>query len=261
MAVPAAPPTGEDAFSGPSALDSALMSEQRSKDPGQSAEPVGHARARRETSPVIDVVFEPREPRRGDLAETAETTDDDLEIGARPEDGTREVAGPVTVGDLVEGAKGVIESVGTGARRLVDRGRYRKLRISRKGKPIVPDVPLAAVAALEAASIYGAGWARVLAANVGARFLFDVEVVNDADRYFVVGQEALLEGNLERAEQALLKAVRIDDTHPGAYLQLGVLYRLKGDFDKARPVLERARVLDDAGEIGKKAEQILDALD
>ncbi|MBK8013692.1 MAG: hypothetical protein IPK13_20370 [Deltaproteobacteria bacterium] len=239
------------------------MSERRSTVPEPHGEAKGAAPQKdKAQAQVIDVVFEPQGTRRGDLTETESETE--IELGPQDERDAKASAlaeGPVTVGDLVDGAKGVIESVGTTARRLVDRGRYRKLRISRKGKPIVPDVPLAAVAALEAASIYGAGWARVLAANVGARFLFDVEVVNDADRYFVVGQEALLEGNLERAEQALLKAVRIDDTHAGAYLQLGVLYRLKNEPEKARPVLERARVLDDTGETGKKAEQILEALD
>lgn len=169
-------------------------------------------------------------------------------------------AGPLTVGDLVEGAVGAVGAVGAGARRFVDRGRYRKVRISRNGKQLLPDIPVAALAAVEAASLYGAGFARVLAVNVGARFFFDVEVVNEADRYFAVGVERYLEGDLERAEEGLLKAVRIDDTHAEAYLQLGVLYRMKGDLEKARAVLERARRLDDAGEIGRKAGDILRAI-
>lgn len=167
---------------------------------------------------------------------------------------------PVTVGDLVSGANRLVENVGTGARRIFDQGRYRKVRITRKGKPILPDIPLAAVAAVEAASLYGAGIARVLAVNVGARFLFDVEVVNEADKYLKLGVEHFLEGDLGRAEEALLKCVRIDDTHAAAYLQLGVLYRMRGERDKALKVLERARRLDDAGEIGKKAGDILQAM-
>ncbi|MEQ8273718.1 MAG: hypothetical protein RMA76_07855 [Deltaproteobacteria bacterium] len=168
--------------------------------------------------------------------------------------------GPVTVGDLVEGANKVVGAVGTGAKRIFDQGRYRKVRITRKGKPILPDIPLAAMAAVEAASLYGAGFARVLAVNVGARFLFDVEVVNEADKYMKSGVEHFLEGDLNRAEEALLKCVRIDDTHAPAYLQLGVLYRMRGERDKAIQVLERARRLDDAGEVGKKAGDILIAM-
>lgn len=170
-------------------------------------------------------------------------------------------AGPMTVGDVIGGVGSAVDSVSTTARRWIDRGRYRKLRISRNGKAILPDIPVAALAAMEAASLYGAGFARVLAVNVGARFFFDVEVVNEADKYFKMGVERYLEGDLERAEEGLLKAVRIDDTHAEAYLQLGVLYRMKGDTDKARAVLDRARRLDDAGEIGRKAGDILRALD
>ncbi len=168
--------------------------------------------------------------------------------------------GPVTVGDLVDGANKVVGAVGTGAKRIFDQGRYRKVRITRKGKPILPDIPLAAMAAVEAASLYGAGFARVLAVNVGARFLFDVEVVNEADKYMKSGVEHFLEGDLNRAEEALLKCVRIDDTHAPAYLQLGVLYRMRGEREKAIQVLERARRLDDAGEVGKKAGDILIAM-
>ena len=205
---------------------------------------------------VVDVEAEPIDGRL-----TPTPTPDEDRIAEPTEQGGELEPGPVTVGDLVEGAKQAVDTVGTTARRLVDQGRYRKVRISRKGKPVLPDIPVAAVAAVEAASLYTAGFARVLAANVGARFLFDIEVVNEADKYFDTGVERFLEGDLERAEKALLKAVRIDDTHAGAYLQLGVLYRMQNESEKARPVLERARALDDAGEIGRKAGDILRALD
>lgn len=184
------------------------------------------------------------------------THTEDTELSADP----MASGGPLTVGEIVDGAVGAASVIGTGARRIFDRGRYRKVRITRKGKQLLPDIPVAALAAVEAASLYGAGFARVLAVNVGARFFFDVEVVNEADRYFKIGVERYLEGDLERAEEGLLKAVRIDDTHAEAYLQLGVLYRMTGDLEKATAVLERARRLDDAGEIGRKAGDILRAI-
>ncbi len=171
-----------------------------------------------------------------------------------------EDAGPLTVGEIMDGAKSALGNVGTNAKRLVDQGRYRKVRITRNGKQVLPDIPLAAAVAAEAASLYGAGLARLVAANIGAKFLFDVEIVNEADRYYKVGVERFLEGDLERSEQGLLKAVRIDDTHAAAYLQLGVLYRMQGKPEQATAVLERAMRLDDAGEIGRKAGDILRAL-
>lgn len=173
----------------------------------------------------------------------------------------REDDGPVTLGELADGAKGVVGELGTHVKRLVDRGRYRKLRISRKGKQVLPDIPLAAVAAVEAASMYGAGIARILAVNVGAKFLFDVEVVNDADGYYERGKAAVLDGDLERAAEALEKAIRIDDTHAGAFLQLGVLFRLRGDRARAIAMLQRAKALDENGDTGRRAEEILRALE
>jgi tetratricopeptide (TPR) repeat protein len=167
----------------------------------------------------------------------------------------------VTVGELVDGAQKILGDLGTSARRLIDRGRYRKVRISRKGKPLLPDIPLAAVAAIEAASMVGGGVARVLALNVGAKLLFDVDLINEADKFLLRGKEALLDGDLDRAAEALEKAIRIDDLHPEAHLQLGVLERLRGDPDRARRYLERARQLDELGEVGKRAEAILKALE
>lgn len=169
--------------------------------------------------------------------------------------------GPVTVGDLMKGAQGFASRLTVSTRRWVDRGRYRKVRVTRGGKPVLPDIPVAAVVAAEAASLYGAGWARVLAANIGARFLFDIEIINEADRFYKVGAERFLEGDWERAEEALLRAVRIDDTHAPSYLQLGVLYRLNGDNERAEQVLLRAKRLDETGEVGRKAGDILRAID
>lgn len=167
---------------------------------------------------------------------------------------------PLTVGDLVDGARSIFGEVATSARRLVDRGRYRKVRISRKGKPLMPDIPIAAVAAVEAASMYGGGIARVLAVNLGAKLLFDVDLINEADKFVERAKDSLLDGDIERAEEALLRALRIDDRHAAGHLQLGVLYRLRGDRERAIQFLERARKLDDLGETGKRAEAILDGI-
>lgn len=197
--------------------------------------------------------------RSTDIAEIEEV--DDLAPAEERLEAHRELDRPVTVGELMDGASRAFTTASTSARRIVDMGRHRKVRISRNGKPLLPDIPLAAFAAAEAASFAGAGFARAIAGNVIGRFLFDIEIVNEADRYFKTGVERFLEGDLERAEQALLKAVRIDDTHAASYLQLGVLYRMQGKREQARAVLERSMRLDDAGEIGRKAGDVLRALD
>lgn len=229
------------------------MSERRQGGPGPST-PARDARPEEEEAGA-DASAEERGIIEVELEEASES---ELTAHVRV---SRELERPVTVGELMDGASKALSNAGTSARRLVDKGRYRKVRISRNGKPVLPDIPLAAFAAAEAASFAGAGFARVVAGNVIGRFLFDVEIVNEADKYFKTGVERFLEGDLERAEQALLKAVRIDDTHAGSYLQLGVLYRMQGEDERARAVLERALHLDDAGEVGRKAGDILRALD
>ncbi|MBI4817871.1 MAG: hypothetical protein HY791_16545 [Deltaproteobacteria bacterium] len=173
-----------------------------------------------------------------------------------------EVDKAVTVGELVDGVKDVAGTLASGARRLVDRGRYRKVRITRNGKPVLPDIPVAAAAALQAASMYGAGIGRVLAVNLGAKFLFDIEVVNEADKFLERGRAALLDGDLDTAEEALLTAVRVDDGHAEAFMQLGVLFRLRGRRDDARRSFQRALDLDEAGgDVARRARALLGQLE
>ena len=169
--------------------------------------------------------------------------------------------GAVTVGQLLDGAKSAVSTVADSARRLIDRGRYRKVRISRKGKPVFPDIPVAAVAVMEAASIATGGLARVLAVNLGAKMFLDINVVNEADKYLERGKQALLDGDLARAEEALVMAGRMDDRHAEVYLELGVLFRLKGQLDDARSFLLRAKELDALGDTGRRAEAILSAIE
>jgi len=174
----------------------------------------------------------------------------------------------VTVGELLDGARdaadavaGAAANIAASAQRMVDRGRYRKVRISRKGKPVLPDIPMAAAVAAQVASMYGGGVARVLAVNLGAKLLFDVDIVNEADKYVKKAQQALLDGDLGVARDALIVALKMDDRHAGAHLQNGVLARLEGDKKKARSHLGTAIKLDPLGETGKRAQAILAGLD
>lgn len=179
---------------------------------------------------------------------------------------------PVTVGELIDGARGAASGVGQAvagaasdlggaARRLFDRGRYRKVRITRKGKQVLPDIPIAAAAAVQAASMYGGGIARVLAVNLGAKLLFDVDIINEADKYVAKAHASLLDGDVVRAREALATARRMDDRSAGVELLAGVIARLEGDPVRARAHLERAKALDPLGDNGKRAETILAALD
>lgn len=191
----------------------------------------------------------------------AEAEERSLDSPEEPAIRAQRVEDPLTVGEMVQGAKEILDDVQVTARRLIDRGRYRKVRISRKGKPVLPDIPIAAAAVVEAASLYGAGLGRVLAANVGVNFLFDVEIVNEADKFIEKGKKAILDGELERASEALERALRIDDLHAEAQLQLGVVRRLQSRREEARACFQRARSLDETGDIGRRAEELLRGLE
>jgi hypothetical protein len=184
--------------------------------------------------------------------------------GAAPlaDDAARsEVARGVTVGELVRAVESTVGDAREAAQRLIDRGRYRKLRISRKGKPIAPDIPLAAVAALEAASLAGGGIARALAVNLGAKMFLDFEVVSEADAYVERAKRALLDGDLAGAAEALQTAVKMDDGHAEAFLELAVLARLDGRVDDVRRHLARVLELDPNGPLGARARAILERLE
>ena len=75
----------------------------------------------------------PRSPPVNDELVEVEVVDSDSEgaIGAARSEEPAELDRPTTVGDVVDGAKDVAQSLGTGARRLIDRGRFRKARITR----------------------------------------------------------------------------------------------------------------------------------
>ena len=109
--------------------------------------------------------------------------------------------------------------------------------------------------------MYGGGIARVLAVNLGAKLLFDVDIVNEADKYVAKANTSLLDGDVVRAKEALATARRMDDRHAGVEVLLGVIARLEGDAARARGHLERARALDPLGEFGKRAEGILASLE
>lgn len=143
----------------------------------------------------------------------------------------------------------------------VNKGRFTRVRFKFRGKPILPDVPLAAVVAAEAATFWWAGLLRALVVNFGARTVFDVELVNDADSEVARGKERLLAGELDLALAHFEKAVAMNRDCAGGHLNIGVAHKLKGSPTAARDAFERARAIDPKGPIGAEADRQLVALD
>ena len=116
----------------------------------------------------------------------------------------------------------------------VERGRYNKVRIKRAGKPVLPDIPVGALVAFEAATFFWTGLLRAAVVNVVGRAFFEVELINEADEHYKRGVEHFLAGELAEAEEHLSKALRIDDRHAKAHLQMGVLKKVQGQRDTAK---------------------------
>lgn len=143
---------------------------------------------------------------------------------------------------------------------LVNKGRYTKVRFKLRGKPILPDLPVAAVVAAEAVTFWWAGLLRALLVTLGANTLLQVELVNDADREVARGKDALLAGDLEKAMEAFRKALEMDRANPSALLSLGIAHKLKGDLANARNFLEKAEQADPQGPTGDEARRLLDQM-
>ena len=145
-------------------------------------------------------------------------------------------------------------------RQWANAGRYTKVRFKFRGKPLLPDLPLAAVVAAEGLTFYWTGILRALLVNVAGRSVLDVELVNDSEQHVQKGKEELLSGEVDRAIAEFRTALAKQHDNPRGHLNLGIALKLKGDRSGARAALERAKGLDPDGPVGKEAERLLRGL-
>jgi tetratricopeptide (TPR) repeat protein len=135
----------------------------------------------------------------------------------------------------------------------VARGRYNKVRIKRGGKAILPDIPVGALVAVEAATFFWTGLLRAALVNVVGRALFEVELVNEAEGFYRKGLEHFLAGDVPDAEQLFTQALAIDDRFARAHLQMGVLRKVQGNAAAAARHFERVVELDRHSDAGREA--------
>ncbi len=144
-------------------------------------------------------------------------------------------------------------------KQTVDTTRYSKVRLSYKGKPLIADIPLGLFLAGEAASLWWAGPLRVILVNLGIGSLIDVELVHDADEVLRRGQELFLEGEVEEAEDAYRKALKMRPGDTATLYNLAVLLRVTGRRREAVQFFEQAAE-DDTHPDGEKARRTLDKM-
>lgn len=123
---------------------------------------------------------------------------------------------------------------------LAEAHRYSKVRLTWKGKPVLPDIPLAAFVATEVASLWLAGPLRLLLVHLGVGSVLDVELVHDADERTAAGRQAFADGDVEAAEAAYRDALRMRPGDASASYHLGVLLRVAGRLDEAKEALDVA---------------------
>lgn len=145
-------------------------------------------------------------------------------------------------------------------RQWANAGRYTKVRFKFRGKPLLPDLPLAAVVAAEGLTFYWTGILRALLVNVAGRSVLDVELVNDSEHHVQKGKEELLSGEVDRAISEFRIAIAKQHDNPRAHLNLGIALKLKGDRAGALAALERAKGFDPGGPVGKEAERLIQGL-
>ena len=137
-----------------------------------------------------------------------------------------------------------------------NKGRYTKVRFKFRGKQLLPDLPLAAVVAAEGLTFYWGGILRALVANMVGGSVFQVELINDADKRVQAGREALLSGDVEQALTLFREALAMDRDNAAAHLNVGVALKLQGDREGALAAFEKAREKDPQGPIGTEAERL-----
>ncbi len=125
-------------------------------------------------------------------------------------------------------------------RQLVDQGRYTKVRVKYRGKPLMPDIPMGVFLATEAVTFWYAGLLRALVVNLGARTIIEVELVHEASGKVEEGVAFYMDGEVEAAEECYRTALRMKPGDAAALYNLGVLLRVTGRRKEAIEALQQA---------------------
>jgi tetratricopeptide (TPR) repeat protein len=148
-----------------------------------------------------------------------------------------------------------VERLTAQVRRAVVRGRYTRVRILYRGKPLMRDLPLGVFVAAEAMSFWYAGLLRALVVNLGARAVLEVVFIMEADEDVRRGREAVDAGEVLEAEDAFRAALEKEPSHQEALFRLGVLLRMTGKREEALERLEAAAALE--GPLQEQAREVL----
>ena len=145
-------------------------------------------------------------------------------------------------------------------RQVANEGRYTKVRISYKGAPLCPDIPIGVIVAAEMAGLVILGPLRAIMMTLNATAFLDIELIHESSECVKQGVEHYNNGDVELAEACYLEAIKIRSQDMEAHYQLGILYRVQGKKGEAREHLQQ--VVNSKHPIwSEKAKKILDKMD
>ncbi|MEW5850127.1 MAG: tetratricopeptide repeat protein [Myxococcota bacterium] len=222
-------------------------------DNGKPRAEKASSRPKESEEPTVEAA-PPRKPAQEPVAEPTLLLPDE---GESTEQGKRSWTLDVAGRDVGE----VLAELRSDVTYWVQKGRYNKVRVLRNGKQVVPDIPVGAILALEAASMAWAGVLRTAVVNLAGRLLFKVELVNDAETHLQAAKGHYERGDLDEAEAEAVRALKVDSRYADAFLLLGTMAKVRGRKDEALQHLRKARDLDPHGEVGRNAEQQARKLD
>lgn len=133
-----------------------------------------------------------------------------------------------------------LESIRERVRDSFAAGRYTKVRLSYKGKTILPDIPLGIFLATEGVAFWLVSPLPALLVNLGAKAVLDVEFIHAADELVQEGLALYLDGELDAAEAKYRAALERREDDTSALYNLGTLLRVTGRKTEALETLRKA---------------------
>jgi tetratricopeptide (TPR) repeat protein len=136
-------------------------------------------------------------------------------------------------------------------------GMIHKVRLKYRGKAILPDIPLSYFMLVQVATFFLTGVVRALALNIGTRVFFEVEMINDAEEVFKRAKDVYLDGDLDEALTLLQEALTLDKDFAEAHLYLGIIHKIRKEYQEAARCFQQAQKLDRNGKIAREAARSL----
>lgn len=150
-----------------------------------------------------------------------------------PFEGFRVEVDPERVDEALRKVRARLEELRDQASSGLASAQYTRVRVSYKGRALLPDVPLPWFLAGEGVALALLGPLTAVLGNLAGKALLEVELLHEADDLVAQGREAYGHGELATAEARYRDALQRRRDDPAALYHLGVLLRVSGRHEEA----------------------------